>query len=356
MVGLPPVGLPPVDRPAATAPNGATAAPAGPSRWPLKTVEHIDLWLHAFALLSTDSTPVPLYRTGYRDSLTVVKNRLGVLTALDNNRGPLASKLASSPGYLQAQFLPLDVGSFDVLRAYAERLLQLDGDVRRADKAMAPRLATMAAIFPTESDREWLRQFIVGVSDEQTRFFLDEYSRVVRSRAAIITAVDSLWQRVYRPRFERFLTNSGQRSGDLVLSVAVGPEGRTGLGRDKQVVVVVPFPDRVEDAAVPMLVFAHEITGAFSAAVVADNTTPAEQREGVADRYVATAQVRAGAMLLERVAPELLDAYLRLYLGAPSTDARPRAALQSALAARFALPSAMASAMARQLDIVLGGI
>jgi hypothetical protein len=61
-------------------------------------------------------------------------------------------------------------------------------------------------------------------------------------------------------------------------------------------------------------------------------------------------------MLLERVAPELLDGYLRLYVGARNTDGRSRAALQTAFASRFPLPSTMSEALVRQLDIVLGGI
>ena len=186
----------------------------------------------------------------------------------------------------------------------------------------------------------------------------------MRTRAAVITAVDSLWQRVYRPKFDRFLTNTGQRTGDIVLSVPVGGEGRTGLGRDRQTVVVVPFPQRVEDAADVLLVFAHEITGPLVASVVADNTTPAEQRAGAADRVLSVGQVRAGAMLLARIAPELTAPYMRFYLahvgaleaGAARDASVSETALTLQFAQRFPLPDTIRGALERQIEIVLGGI
>jgi hypothetical protein len=88
-----------------------------------------------------------------------------------------------------------------------------------------------------------------------------------------------------------------------------------------------------------------------------DNTTPAEQRAGVAARYVASAQVIAGYELLSRVLPAMADGYARYYLEqrrTPSTLTGP--ALGRALADAFALPPAIVEALRRQLDITLSGI
>ncbi len=352
----PPVGVPVTS----SAPAGGRGDVIGASqeiRWPIKTAAHIDLWLHAFAVIATDTATVPLYRRGYRDSATVIKNRANLLTALDANRGVLATGLASTGRYVQAQFLALEVPNWDVLRSGAERFLQYEGDPRRApDRETGARVAQFNAIFTSAADREWLRLFLAGVSDEQLRFFADEHSRVVRTRAAVITAVDSLWQRVYRAKFERFLSNTGQRAGDIVLSLPIGGEGRAGVGRDRQTVVVVPFPERVADAPEALFVFAHEVTGSLVGTVVADNSTPAEQRAGTADRYVSAGQVRAGAMLLERVAPELLDGYMAYYLAQSGQRTFTAAGRNADFTRRFGLPDTIRSALQRQLDIVLGGI
>lgn len=343
----------------AAPPLSATGAtPVPPLRWPVRTVEHVDLWLHAFALLSADSSAVPLYRRGYRDSLVVEKNRRNILTALDGNREALTKGLVRA-SYLNAQFLPFAFSSWEEMRTAAEQFLIFEGDLRRApDRETAMRMAGFASVFPTATDREWLRLFVASVHDEHVRFFNAEHNGLLRSRAAVITAVDSLWQQVYRTKFERFLNNTGQRQGDVVLSLPIGGEGRTGPGVTGRTMVAVTYPARVADAPQVLYVLAHEVTGSLVGPAVADNTTPAEQRAGTADRLVSVGQVQAGALLLSRVAPELLAGYQRYYLaqvGAPAS-ARTDAALTTAFASRFALPAAISDALTRQINIVLSGI
>jgi hypothetical protein len=91
---------------------------------------------------------------------------------------------------------------------------------------------------------------------------------------------------------------------------------------------------------------------------VNDNTTPAEQRAGVASRYVSSGQVQAGAMLLARVAPELLPGYRRYYLrqAGQRVPSDSRTAYEAAFNTAFTLPPAIRDALAKQIDIVLSGI
>ena len=342
----------------AAASGGAATVPLSPQplRWPVRTVEHIDLWLHSFALISEDTSRVRLYRNGYRDSLVVVKNQRNVLTSLDANRATLAKRLATTGGYLQAQFLPFEFANWDAMKYAIERFLQFEGDPRRApDRETAARVAMIASMFPSTADREWLRLFLAGVLDEQERFFNAEHSRLVRTRASVITSVDSLWQQVYRTKFERFLNNTSQRQGDLLLSLPIGGEGRTAMGPNRQTLVAVPFPARSQDAVQVLYVLAHEVTGSLVGPIVTDNTTPADQRAGTADRYVSMGQVQAGAMLLSIIAPELRDGYVRFYLAQAGVRAAAADA-GSAFERTFALPPAIRDALQRQIDIVLSGI
>jgi len=64
--------------------------------------------------------------------------------------------------------------------------------------------------------------------------------------------------------------------------------------------------------------------------------------------------VRAGALLLERVAPDLVDGYARYYLR--SANASFTGDPKAALATTFPLPDRLRDAITRQLDVVLGGI
>ena len=349
-----PIG--PNDAPSASgAPVASSAQP--PLRWPVRTAEHIDLWLHAFALISEDTTRVRLYRSGYRDSLVVVKNQRNVLTSLDANRATLAKRLPLTGGYLTAQFLPFEFANWDAMKYAIERFLQFAGDPRRApDRETQARVALIASMFPTAADREWLRLFLAGVVDEQDQFFSAEHSRLLRTRAPVITSVDSLWRQVYRPKFERFLNNTSQRQGDVLLSLPIGGEGRTAAGPNRQTMVAVPFPARSADAVQVLYVLAHEITGSLVGTVVADNTTPAEQRAGTADRYVSMGQVQAGAMLLAAIAPELRDGYMRYYVEQADIRRSGTATYSALFDSGFALPPAMREALQRQIDIILSGI
>ena len=345
--------------------NGATPANAAPGaapvvspvlRWPVRTAEHVDLWLHAFALLSVDTARVRLYRHGYRDSLVVVRNQRNVLTSLDANRATLAKGLALTGGYLSAQFLPFEFTNWDAMKYAIERFLQYGGDPRRApDRETQVRVALIGSMFPTAADREWLRLFLAGVLDERERFFIAEYSQLMRTRAPVVTSVDSLWQQVYRTKFERFLNNTSQRQGDLLLSLPIGGEGRTAPGSNRRTMVAVPFPARRADAVEVLYVMAHEITGSLVGTVVADNTTPAEQRAGTADRYVSMGQVQAGAMLLAIIAPELRDGYVRYYVEQGNLR-RPGTTYAARFDESFALPPAIREALQRQIDIILSGI
>jgi hypothetical protein len=350
------------------------------TRWPIKTAAHVDGWLHAFAMIQEDTVRVPLFRRGYRDSLIVVKNRANLVTALDSNYQLLMKRLLYTPSYQNAQFLALQFANWEQMYAAAEQLLDgprrstatsneggrggrigtfggpdRSGTANDSEESRAQGAAAFGAIFRTAEDKLWLRMFVNGVNDEQRRFFAREHARLERSRSAVVTAVDSLWQREYRARFERFLANTGQRNGDLLLSMPIGGEGRVGVGRERQTVMVLPFPARVEDARDAVLVFAHEAVAGVTSSVLSENLTAADQRAGTVERLLPLAQVRAGAMLLDRVAPDLTAPYMTFYLlqaGAKSDMPGLVADFQRT----FDVPSAVRDGLQRQIDAAVRGL
>jgi hypothetical protein len=339
---------------------GQTAAPSD-ARWAIKTREHVDLWLHGFAMVSEDTTKVPFFRRGYRDQLTVTKNGANVTTQLDANREKLRARLDANRALVNAQFLPLYFGGWEELRQVADLFLRAEGDPRRANsRELAAAIATLAGYFPGAQDREWLRLFVASLDDESRKFYHDYWLQQQRNRAATLTAVDTLWQRRYRPKLQGFLNGTQQPSGDLLLSLPLDGEGRTISGgnapgvSEQANLITVAFPERPEDAAEAIYVFAHEAVGALAASAVNDNTTPNEKRTGVAERLQSAAAVRTGHLLLRRLAPELADGYARYYLR--SANAPASGDLATALAATFPLPDGLRDAIARQLDVVLGGI
>jgi hypothetical protein len=350
-------GPTPTPGPAPSPNTGRAPSPElrGDLLWPVKTRENIDLWLHGFALLQVDSTSVPFFQRGYRDGITAEKNRTRLVTQLDANHDKLAAQLAATPSLISGQFVALYFGSWEEMRQASDLFLRAEGNPRASQNVDVQRIiATFAAYFPNQAERDWLRLFVVSLDDESRKFYHAYWTTQQAARATALAAADSVWQKVYRPKLRAYLNNTQQHTGELMLSLPLDGEGRT-LTSGGQNVVAVGFPADAASAASVVYTFAHEVAGAVTTAALADNTTPAEKRAGAVDRYSSIALVRAGALLLQRVAPDLVPGYVHYYLAAakfPDRGGDPMAALASA----FPLPEAIRAAIARQLDVVLGGI
>jgi len=338
--------------------------------WPIKTREHVDLWLHGFALVQDDSARVPLFRRSYRDDMTVMKNKANVFTKLDANHDQLHARFAANRNLTNAQFLAIETGSWEELKQTVSAFLKANGDPNHAkNRQMAGMVARMAAYFPTASDRDWLQLFVASLDDEREHYYHAYWVEQQLARRPVLATVDSLWQRVERPRLQRFLNDTEQPTGDLLLSLPLGAEGRTEQASKHNNIVAVEFPDSSGRAIEAIYVFAHEAVGIVAAAAINDNITPAQRRAGLGAQYSSAAAVRGGLMLLERTAPDLADGYCRFYLdeanvpiraasvtGATGSGVSPTVSPKSALEAAFPLPDIFRDGIAKQLDVVIGGI
>lgn len=339
-----------------TAASGGAAgggATAPTQVWPVLTRQHVDLWLHGYAMLLRDTATVPVFRRGYRDRVQAAKTQRGVSTMLDANRERLQARFAVSPALINGQFAPLYFANFDQMRQVIGLFLQAQGNPNATgDATLRQYFAVLNSGFPAAGDREWLRLFSESLEDERRRFYQEYWTSENGGRMGWIRATDSLWQGTVRPRLQGFLNNTQQENGQFILALTLGGEGRTVNFGPRQNAVATAMPDA--DPREPIYVFVHEITSSIVSTAVNDHTTPAEQRAGTTAPYVTTGTVRAGAMLLQRTAPELAAGYVRYYLaqaGQPTSgDVNAR------LASVFPLPAAIRDAIERQLDVVLGGI
>lgn len=349
------VGQGPAEGPA------AEPAPAGPpptAGWAIRTRQHVDLWLHGFALLQRDTARVPFFRRGYRDRMLATRRQLGVTTALDLNTDRLEARLAANPALVNGQFVPLYFASFDDIRRAVDLFVRVEGEPRAAgSQEGAYYVALLAASFPTAADREWLRLFVQSLAEENERFYRQHWTTAQRTQAPALAAVEGLWRNSYGRRFERFLTNTQQTRGEILLSLPLDGEGRTiAASAGRPGTIAVEFPDDPANAINAIYVFAHEVVIPVVTTAIADNVTPAEQRSGAADRYAAHGAVRGGALLLERIAPDAVTGYMRHYLRAVGATVSSTADPRAAFAAAFPLPELIISAATRQLEVVLGGI
>lgn len=322
--------------------------------WPIRTREHLDLWLHGYAMIQDDTSLVPLFRRGYKSEMQALRTRSNVTTQLDANMAALRARFVLNPQLGNAHFLPLQFDSPNSMRDAINLFIQSEGDPRRGGtQEGANAIALLANYFPTGLDRDWLRLFWRSLMEENTRFYHDYWLRTQAERAPVMRAVDALWQQ-HRPALRTYMNNSQQGNGVAFLSLPLNGEGRTMAQGRNNTITAVTFPASASDATDALYVIVHELMFAAANTAVTDNITPTEQREGLGDRYISAAAVRGGLMLIQKTIPSLADGYARYYLRAANRSAGTNP--QATLATVFPLPETIRTALARQLDVVLGGI
>jgi hypothetical protein len=316
----------------------------------------VDLWLHGFAMLTSDTGHVPFFARGYKQQIVAAKKEKSIVTQLDANQQTLSARFATNPALANAQFLAMYFSSLQEIATATDYFIRSSGNPRAArDPQVAQEIAILAANFPQPADREWLRLFVKSLQDEDTRFFHTYWTSAQATRAGVTAAVTEAWTSKYYPKLARFLNNTQQAGGQLLLSLPLGGEGRTVNDSKQQNIIAVGFPATAEAAPEAVFVFVHEAVGTLVNEAITDNTTPAEQRSGATIEYAGNGAVRAGLVLLQRVLPELATGYMRFYLqtlGKPVPTGDPTAAFTAA----FPIPQAILAATTKQIDLVLGGI
>ena len=289
--------------------------------WKISTRYQVDLWLHGYALVQDDTTLVPYFKRGYRDSMEALKKQGGITTQLDAHRDSLHALMRTDARLVNGQFLGLYFRSWDAMQKAVDSYLKASvntGDTRGRimDADTRSVFGIIASSYSTPAGRDWLRTFTAALQDEDTKYYANYWRTQQTDRAAIVAAVDSLWTQTYFPKFRPFLTKSGQARGEILLSLPLDGEGRTLGEPTRGPTIAIAFPDSVSHAVDALYVLTHEVVSTVSNKAVDDNTTPAEKREGVGDKYTSAAAVRGGYLLLQKIAPELATGFARYYLNA----------------------------------------
>jgi len=326
------------------------------AQWPVKTREHVDLWLHTFALVVDDTATVPLFARGYRDLVTVAKNARNIYTDLDANRASLAATIKARPALEGTQFLALYFGTWEEMRQAFEYFQKAEGDpAKSGNREVQAIIAFLAQQFPRAEGREFARKLVAAVESEREKFHRTWWLEQQRARTPALAAADSLWQRSWRPALQRYLNHTQQASGDLIVSIALGGEGRAVPAGKSASQYAVAWPTTADSAEVMLFAFAHEAAGAIAQVAVNDHLTPAQQREGAGAALSSSGLVRGGAMLVERVSAAAAERYARYYLAQMGRPVPATGAL-AALEAAFPMPAEMVASMRRQIVIAFGGI
>lgn len=344
----------------------STAEPLAPRpdlTWRVSTRYQVDLWLHGYAMLQKDTTLVPYFKPGYRDSIEAFKKRGNITTLLDTDNDSLRNELASDSRLVGGQFLGLYFRNWETTQKAVDQYLKNVASEETQRRMTTRQLfdpdsravfGIIQASYNSVAEREWLRMYTAAMRDEDVKYYANYWRTQQSDRAAIFAAVDSLWTQTYFAKFRKFLTKSGQSRGEILLSLPLQGEGRTLGEPGRGPTIAVTFPDSVSSAVESMYVLAHEVVSPVSNGAVNDNTTPAEKKDGVADHYTSPAAVRGGLQLLQKVAPELVVGYARYYLDAAHISYTPGAEV-AAIEKAFPLRQTIADQLTNQLNSDLSG-
>ena len=140
------------------------------------------------------------------------------------------------------------------------------------------------------------------------------------------------------------------RGGEVLLTPSLGAEGRTVTTRALLRTAVGSQPGgAAQDVAWELL---HELMYSLVTDVVQQHVAPAVLADLGEATVTSRAATRAGALVLERLAPAHAPAYRRLYLRAAGRTGSDAAAFQAA----FPLPSDLERGLARAVEEALAGI
>jgi hypothetical protein len=360
----------PVAEPAPVAPQSISQEVIGQTPWPVKTRYVVDLWLHGFAMLETDSIGVPDFRRDYRDAMVVEKNSRNITTRLDDNTDALRRGLRQNPELILGQELVLKEQSWEEMGNDIAAFLTAgtataggskDGRpsilstwkrTREPSAETTDMMTALGRIYRTESDRAWLKLFALSLTDEHSKFYEQYWRDQQRTMRPVLVAVDSLFSERYLKFFRSYLRGMQLPTGEILLSLPLDGEGRTFLAGQHS--IAIGFPVSADSSLEAVYSFAHEAAAVVAADAVQEGTTVAEQRSGVAGRYASPAEVRGGAMLLQRAIPELVPGYERHYLSAARVP-MSGAAVDTVFVRAFPLKQSMIDAMDRKLDSAMRG-
>ena len=305
-----------------------TTAPA----WRVSTLEQVDLWYHGVAVVGYGvAEPAALYDPGYVSAVRRTKARLGLAeTPLDRAARSVAGTFARDSAFEIVHFLPLyfAAGDWPALHAALRRLAAADGlGTRGADPATDRSLAALAAIIPHPAQRRTLRDFADLLNDEWRIYLRSEERRSAGQRAALADALERRWNDVFVAALAPYLTQIRRTHGTIVLSPALGREGRTVARAGSPAagaLVAIAAPrslaaEAVTDAAFDVL---RELCFA-TARAVGDSQDSGPVDPGAGELASRTIAVRCGALVLQRYLPHLRAAYQARFVALQQPTAPP---------------------------------
>jgi hypothetical protein len=279
--------------------------------WHFTTDPFADLWYHGLAMIGFDGFGrVPMYDAEYAWDVVAARRAAGVEpTPLEVARGELQSALGGDPTFEVLHFVPLYLADVPVDVALDAMDAVVEGRSVRADPRIVREVEALSRVLHEAAQREALRRFVAALRSERPVLRSVAVSQGARegSPAGPETgAYSELWNRTASGPLGTFLADEGLSAGRVIVTPALGPEGRF-LERDRSPVVVVGATAGTEAGAVVGAVV-RELCYPTVRRALGPYEAWFDDRATVSD-VSDQAAARCGALLLGAHAPELMTAY-----------------------------------------------
>ena len=291
--------------------------------WRFNSVESANLLFHGLAVVGVQGfSSLPLYDRAYAERVLEAKEANGVYpTSLDRQAGSFREAFENDSTFELLHFLPLYFGPVqpstvvDVLTEVAG-----GGGARPAGADGAFASNVVEAVLRSRSQRRVLREFANALAEEWDIFlrdYLHESSHVLQGT---LTTVSRRWNSQVAPAVAEFLDMRRMARGNVMVSDALGPEGRVFAGdpasTDDNVFAVSSAHNETGLGASAFLL--KELCYPVASGVV--ESLGLSRDRVSAERLSGRLAVRCGAELLDRNDGGLADQYRMTFLAAAAAS------------------------------------
>lgn len=317
--------------------------------WTIARDPFVDLWFHSLAILGYDGYgPLSLYDTRFAERVRDTKARAHITTGLDRLGPELRRSLAADSAFEILHFLPLYfVGQEPSLVLSALKAAVRETRPGLPAGSLASAANAIAAALPTAHERDVFVSLLDGVDNEWTSFVRAERASHAVEDQRSARVLQSAWDDRFANALDNYLVGMGMTRGTILVSPAIGPEGRIVRDAGGTTIVAVSSGRGIaggDDAALLRAVreLAFPLLDRLHAPLVASASRVA------AGRARDAAAVRAGALILDVVDTSLAAEYRRLFLdaiGGRAFDAAYPLSSEAAMELRRLVTSAAAGAV-----------
>jgi hypothetical protein len=304
--------------------QGDQAPEAG---WTVRASAAADLWFYGLATVGFGTQgEFPLYSAPFAESVRAAKQEAGLApTALDEAAAELLEEFEQEAVFQALHFIPLYFAQAEpeemlfALQAVAQRNMS---QAQFFDSRTRFGIREAAGIFREGDHREVLERFVEVLQAEWAEFFADYWTRTIGSDSAHVAEVERRWTEEVAPPVMPFLESRAVDAGTVLVSAALGPEGRIYEGspfRRLDNVVAVRSPQEPRDPDASAYAILRE--SCFSTAADAVRAG----LDGSDSDTMSRTAVRCGSLLLEANAPEQVERYEAVFLAA-ALESRPEVA------------------------------